>query len=75
MVFFWVIFNLSSWILARIYMPWIKENLPHSFPPVLADLIVWFGVLVVIGLILIFFKKLFYMLFWSEISKSRGNQK
>lgn len=71
MFLFWVTFNLSSWILARVYMPLIKKVLPSFLPTFLVDLVVWFGVLIVVGLILIFFKKLFYMLFWFEISKSK----
>ncbi|RLG91128.1 MAG: hypothetical protein DRO36_04885 [Candidatus Hecatellales archaeon] len=67
MAFFWAVFNFSSWILAKVYMPWVKGSLLR-FSPVLADLVVWFTVLVVLGFILLGFKKLFYTLFWYEFS-------
>jgi len=69
MVAFWVVFNGLSFFLARFYMPWIKENLPTG--GIIVDLVIWLGVLITLILILLLFKKLFYILFQLEISKSK----
>ncbi|RLI04481.1 hypothetical protein DRO26_04485 [Candidatus Bathyarchaeota archaeon] len=75
MVLFWVVFHITSWLLAKMYMPWVKETIIGTmFPNVLKDLIIWFGVLFAIGLVLLLFKKLFYTLFWFEVSKAKTNQ-
>jgi len=59
MVLFWVLIIEASWLLARIYLPWIKNTLLG----VEVDVLVWVGVILVFALIILFFRSFLHALF------------
>ncbi len=60
MALFWVLIIEASWLLARLYLPWIKVTLPG----VEVDVFVWIGVILVFAAILLFFRGFLHALFW-----------
>jgi len=73
-ILFWVIFIGVSWILARLYLPSMKTIVSGITMAPVADILIWLGILVVIGVILLFFRELFYSLFRYEVSRRQEGE-
>jgi hypothetical protein len=67
MSLFWVMIIEASWLLAKVYMPWVKVSLPG----VEVDVLVWVGVVFVFAIILLFFRSFLHSLFWYTSCKGK----
>lgn len=67
MTSFWAVFLTSSWLLAKFYMPWIRHMAYSLIPEGMVDILIWIGVVIIFGAILILYRKLFHKLFWIKI--------
>ena len=63
MTSFWAVVIISSWLLANLYMPWIKHVTFGLIPEGITDTLLWVGVVIIFLMILILFRKLFHELF------------
>lgn len=71
MTAFWAIFLMSSWLLAKLYTPWIRYVTYGLIPEGMVDVFIWVGVVIVVGVILICFRKLLHKLFWHTVEAKK----
>ncbi|MEM3737438.1 MAG: hypothetical protein QXJ75_05075 [Candidatus Bathyarchaeia archaeon] len=67
MVSFWGVFMAGSWIVANIYLPWVKA-ISGASESLLVDFLAWSVVVVLIAVILLAFKHLLHAIFWREMA-------
>lgn len=67
---FWAILIGASWVIAKSYLPFLRSLLGALFEMLLVDVLVWLAVLLVLGLILLLYRRFLYALFKREIGKS-----
>ena len=70
MALFWVLLIEASWLLAKVYLPWVEGTLLG----VEVDVLVWGGVILVFGSIILFFRSFLHALFWYRSCKGEDQR-